>query len=251
MGLILLNGTAYSGYDEPPCIYSEEEREVGVWIDGKPLYQKTIYIGKLLKDTSWHTVAHGISNIDKVVDITGIAIDENTQDFVPLTAFRPNSNQGVFVSSGVTNIEYVNNWLDADTRDTYVTLQYTKTTDVAGSGKWTTNGGLTHHYSTSEQVVGTWIDGKPLYEKQFHITSITANDNWQLIGNVAIKLLIDYECIGITSSGRSGNPTSFRSDRNTPQIQGDNTNGNLYYALISGTTISELYITARYTKTTD
>lgn len=28
----------------------------------------------------------------------------------------------------------------------------------------TNSGGTTHTYSTSEQVVGTWIDGKPLYE---------------------------------------------------------------------------------------
>ena len=39
----------------------------------------------------------------------------------------------------------------------YVTLQYTKTTDVAGSGDYTTLGIPTVHYSTNEQVIGTWL----------------------------------------------------------------------------------------------
>lgn len=30
-------------------------------------------------------------------------------------------------------------------------------------------GGYAHHYSTTEQVVGTWIDGKPLYEKTINV----------------------------------------------------------------------------------
>lgn len=34
-------------------------------------------------------------------------------------------------------------------------------------GKWT-NTTKYHNYSTEEQVVGTWIDGKPIYEKTFN-----------------------------------------------------------------------------------
>ena len=30
-----------------------------------------------------------------------------------------------------------------------------------------------HEYSTTEQVVGTWIDGKPLYEKTVFVENIT------------------------------------------------------------------------------
>jgi len=36
----------------------------------------------------------------------------------------------------------------------------------ATSNKWV-NGGIGHNYSTTEHVIGTWIDGKPLYEKTF------------------------------------------------------------------------------------
>lgn len=39
--------------------------------------------------------------------------------------------------------------------------------EYAGSG-----GGASHTYSTTEQVVGTWLDGKPLYEKTFEWNNV-------------------------------------------------------------------------------
>lgn len=42
----------------------------------------------------------------------------------------------------------------------------------ATAGRWV-NGG--HKYSTDEHIVGTWIDGKPVYEKTYHIASFNAN----------------------------------------------------------------------------
>ena len=47
------------------------------------------------------------------------------------------------------------------------TLQYTKTTDTAGSGTWTPQGVPAKHYSTEEKVIGTWIDGSTIYEKTY------------------------------------------------------------------------------------
>jgi len=36
-----------------------------------------------------------------------------------------------------------------------------------------------NNYSTDEQVVGTWIDGKPLYQKYFHIGALSnAGSSW-------------------------------------------------------------------------
>ena len=44
----------------------------------------------------------------------------------------------------------------------------------ATNSKWVnaneSGGGSGHTYSTTEQVIGTWIDGKPLYEKCYNIT---------------------------------------------------------------------------------
>lgn len=46
-------------------------------------------------------------------------------------------------------------------------LQATK-----GGGGSSGGGGAGHVYSTTEQVVGTWIDGKPLYEKTFEWSNV-------------------------------------------------------------------------------
>lgn len=148
----------------PPLIYSDEEREVGVWRDGKPLYQKTINIGALVNSNNWQRISHGINNIDKIIDVRAIAhVDDSTMDFLPIPNYRAGYSYGVSFGVNETQISYINNWITGDSY-TYVTLQYTKTTDTAGSGTWTMQGGYAHHYSTTEQVIGTWIDGKPLYE---------------------------------------------------------------------------------------
>ena len=51
-------GTTHSKFQ--PVIYSTEEREIGVWTDRKPLYQKTINVGTLT--TGDNAFNHGISN---------------------------------------------------------------------------------------------------------------------------------------------------------------------------------------------
>ena len=178
MGLILLNGTAYSGYDEPPCIYSEEEREVGVWIDGKPVYEKTIFLGDLVFDTNWHTVPHNILNLDKIVHLHGIFMDLDNKEFYHIPVYRPNTQYGVVIAVLDDDVRYMNNLLDGSSKKCYATLQYTKTTDVSGSGKWISNGSLAHHYSTNEQVVGTWIDGKPVYEKTYFLDKFMVDQTW-------------------------------------------------------------------------
>lgn len=52
------------------------------------------------------------------------------------------------------------------------------------------NGNMfTHNYSTSERRVGTWIDGKPLYEKTF--TFITDSNIYYIPNTTYIKHLIN------------------------------------------------------------
>lgn len=46
-------------------------------------------------------------------------------------------------------------------------------------------GGGGHNYSTTEQVVGTWLDGKPLYEKTIHLTNISFNANFYHVHGIA------------------------------------------------------------------
>ena len=110
--------------------YSTTEHVIGTWIDGKPLYEKTVNIGALVNSNNWQRISHGINNIDKIIDVRAIAhIDDSTMDFLPIPNYRVTSSYGVTFGVNETQISYINNWVTGDSY-TYVTLQYTKTTDV-------------------------------------------------------------------------------------------------------------------------
>ena len=145
----------------PPLIYSDEEREIGVWRDGKPLYEKTYILNSLsVASDTWVDTGISIGDIDAFVD--AFVLDTNTshkQRFVCL---------GVGIIGGTSgNIGIYCNFNSSPRTMSSLTIRYTKTTDVAGSGTWTTQGALAHHYSTTEHIIGTWIDGKPIYEKSY------------------------------------------------------------------------------------
>ena len=52
-------------YDINMDIYTTTETRIGTWIDGKPLYRKTINFGNLPNNDTKY-VAHNVSNISKV-----------------------------------------------------------------------------------------------------------------------------------------------------------------------------------------
>ena len=151
----------------PPLIYSTEEREIGVWADGKPLYQKTWKC--TLPAISGSTTGEYVSliNLPNVSVKRVEAYEANGASVYPFTGYSGSKG------TQLVNFRYLEGYIKLyDIGVPYsagevitVTVKYTKNADVAGSGTWTTQGALAHHYSTSEKVVGTWIDGKPLYEK--------------------------------------------------------------------------------------
>lgn len=162
-----------------PTIYSEEERQVGVWRDNKPLYQKTLVINNLNLNTS-----------GTAVDITSLGVD----------MCCPVYEGSYYIVSGVIrgfarleyqqpNEVYLYPAVNRTGTTSFITLQYTKTTDTPGSGTWNTDGVPTVHYSTNEQVIGTWIDGKTLYQRTWEnlAVSITAN-TWANTGIPATNI---------------------------------------------------------------
>ena len=181
-----------------PIIYSVEEREVGVWTNGKPLYQKTVSFNAV-NSSSWTMQAHNISNIDEIIDFE--ATIESLGAVYEIPQFR-GSGAYIVIGTNSTEIFYINTWLDTtDSPVITATLQYTKTTDIAGSGNWGSNGVPAVHYSTNEQVIGTWIDGKPLYQRVYDFGSsvqIATNgtDISSYVDNVAtIKYIIDAHVV--------------------------------------------------------
>jgi len=153
-----------------PVIYSDTERVIGIWRDNKPLYQKTFV--KNSTDASGTGVSFDVSalDIDYCVDIYGtcdrIVTGVGTLIY-PFNAYEDSSLRTYVAYSKFNNCINFNIrfYLGESTSTQYITILYTKNSDVAGSGNWNTDGVPTVHYSTSEQVVGTWYNGKPIYEK--------------------------------------------------------------------------------------
>lgn len=153
-----------------PVIYSLDEREVGVWTDGKPLYQKTLYVDQITT-TGEHRLNHNIANIGNVASIVGKCKYNNQDETLPLPYMSSNVNYGIMLGN-VTSTTYfigVGNGFTS-LQDIYVTLRYTKTTDVPGSGQWRNDGVPMAHYDGSEKVIGTYF-GETLYEKSYFIAN--------------------------------------------------------------------------------
>lgn len=182
MGDIFLNGIKYAGgvsniFD--PTIYSESERKIGVWTDGKPIYQKTFQITTPANTNVIEQVQDVSSlNIDTVVNVFGHYKDAAINWGLNIY-FNTGRSSNVFINGAKTYISMLVNDNVALNKTAYVTALYTKTTDVAGSGSWTPSGVPSVHYSTNETVVGTWIDGKPVYERLIDLNGFSINrDNW-------------------------------------------------------------------------
>lgn len=111
-----------------PDVYSEEEALTNKTFLGKPVYRKLVNFGAL-PNASTKDIQHGISNIDFVTDISGIAKKVNG-DFLPLPYLWKSSTEdasiSVFANATKVTIMTLNDRTDTNA---YVYLEYTKTTD--------------------------------------------------------------------------------------------------------------------------
>lgn len=103
------------------------------------------------------------------------------------------------------------------------------------------------HYTTDEQVVGTWIDGRPIYMKCFQLSNYQlVRSAWTTINDVEVPNIDDV--VEITVSG-------YDTDNQYPALGGllsMRFNGNkLQYFLNIDFPIYVKTIILRYTKTTD
>ena len=186
------NGTLYFITDAneienqfQPVIYSEEEREIGVWTDGKPLHQKTINVGSIAAATA-STTNHNISNLENVISIisTGFNTVEQKWNIIPRVDDAVAYQRGISVSD--TQIIIQGPSQSQALTNVTVTLEYTKTTDQPGSGTWTPQGVPAVHYSENEHVVGTWIDGTTsIYEKTVDLGQLPNNSSKQVAHNIS------------------------------------------------------------------
>ena len=255
-----------------PIIYSTEEREIGVWTDGKPLYQKTFDCGALLnaqtKEISF------TEDMETATIIDAFAMSTSEGYVISLPDVVPNYVAGsvrTYVSKTAKKI-YIYSQADMRTYEkSYVTIQYTKTTDVAGSAQYTTLGVPAVHYDDNEKIVGTYF-GETLYERTFNIGSISsANDGYVIGDKAALKIKNCVELYGKCTYETNGEKQTI----SLPNYSSSTYYIRIYYESDIGVVLgipslngktgiwfeysndafqyynNDIYITIRYTKTTD
>lgn len=167
------NGVGGGGDYFFPIIYSTEEREVGVWTDNKPLYEMVVDFGVTvqLRTSGTNITSYLPSDIEMITD----AVLFNTEYSYEYHVLLQHYNNQVIA------------YPDQNVEGRFMYIQYTKTTDTAGSGKYNTLGVPTVHYTINEQVIGTWIDGRTIYRRVFDFSNNPINipsNTWLKIDNL-------------------------------------------------------------------
>lgn len=130
-------------------------------------------------------------------------------------------------------------------------LNSTSATDALSAKQ----GKLLGQYSTNETVVGTWIDGKPIYRKVINFGAlpnataklITTDLSW------ATTMVINISGFAIRSSDNNVLPINFTNPLDAREEIGCRLTGTNTINVLTGTDRSNFigYIILEYTKTTD
>lgn len=103
--------------------YSTEEKVVGTWIDGKPIYQKT-FVGNWVNNES---ITLNDESIDNFIDIVGWA---NSLTYWIKTNFYDGNTQVTLIPEDKNRLKFMGNQGGSAIWNLkYFTIRYTKTTD--------------------------------------------------------------------------------------------------------------------------
>lgn len=128
---------------------------------------------------------------------------------------------------------------------------------LRADGSWVQQsggGGSSHTYSTTEQVVGTWIDGKPLYERVMALTLTNTSGGYDFstdqILNIKLGSIVEIfgDTFGVNTFASRGSSPSLiiyleMSGANAGKVGGWTTRNDLVG--------KKYYCVVKYTKTTD
>lgn len=249
-------GTVISGSGTlKPWVYdtSGKEQVIGVY-DGKPLYRKafTIYITCAANSSVSYKISDYIDNCESI--LTTLCYNKSMGITLPyIHMHNSTSNRAYNVWLGGDSLTFSCAASTSNNVPYLFIFEYTKTTDAEGSGNKFSPCIPSASYSYEEQIVGTWVDGTPLYQKTINIGALPADTSWASyehgISDVATIFTID--CFGINaSSGSSVSiPNAGNSTASNFSVWVDRTKVEVW----NGSNRSSFsgYITLRYTKTTD
>lgn len=251
-------------------LYSTDEKIVGCWVDGKPLYQRTFVSNEPF------TISDNTDNYNRVIaDATNIELVSSEGFMVHSSGLRETlpalytSTDGLTYYSFIVKLSTIDGVpkicirisIKASTSSKsfsgyFVTVRYTKTTDTAikvGDG---------NDYSTDEQIIGTWIDGKPLYQKVVDCgkgPNATTKNVPHEVSNMdtCVKCtLLWNQGSGATSTGNKigveiAGAYAKLNDQNRPMVVGYIYQGNIIIVAENDQSSGDYVAILQYTKTTD
>ena len=116
--------------------YSTEEQVIGKWIDGKPLYGKTITFTTTIKMNETTSIAHNIENAKNIfIDFSASFMEANIGENnylsynFPIIGYAGNLTDKVYCYVNPTDINFYASGAWAENWIKHITLKYTKTTD--------------------------------------------------------------------------------------------------------------------------
>ena len=249
-----MNGTIYfitdvngDGSQFQPIIYSTTEREIGVWTDGKPLYEKTYIFNSTL--TLYRNTWTTISELDDIAAIVDKVINGDGYFYVSAGGgYQPLAMQ---YSGGHIQAQ-IARYIESSSV-TQMTIRYTKSTDTAGSGIWTPQGVPAVHYSTDEQIVGTWIDGSTVFEKTIFLSNyaLSYGENNISLGIGNISKVVSCELMLSNSTKTNYRQVTFNSSGGSDSLSAkiDISEDKLKLTAGEAWASPDLILTLRYTKT--
>lgn len=226
-------------------LYSTDEKIIGQWTDGKPLYKKTY----VYKTDGASFIPTGISNIGIIVGWECSFGQPNNDN-----SWWTFINEQDCVGNGYVAYDATNNTIGMRFKETawganrtvIITIKYTKSTDGAISI------GNDTDYSTDEKIIGTWVDGKPLYQKTVSCGALPNNTTKSVEHGISnIDAIISMSGFAFNSN-HNGIPLPCSDNDNNYSVTIDKTGNYIRIATAADrSSLTSSYITIQYTKTTD
>ena len=193
------------------------------------------------------TLSDNISNYDEIVIYANA---NNSTDYGSVRFLVSNLTIGELYIQDIYAPNNCGVYFVYDT-DTTITIKalasarpmtYTKVVGIKyGNGTQTF-----HNYSTAEHTVGTWIDGKTVYEKTFTVSNVTISTyDWQNIEQIAdIDKLVSTD--GVVTIQYNGQQTGVGSYFN---VSVDSSGYVRFFCTTWNNENADVIVTIRYTKT--
>lgn len=112
-------------------IYSTQEQAVGTWVDGKTLYEQTLYLASASISSGTSASMPSISGVETVMVVGGSCYDVNDQRYYPLPYIRFNDTESIkiqahVVSGSLATLVFTNFSTAYSLKDISVVIRYTK-----------------------------------------------------------------------------------------------------------------------------